>query len=337
MPGDDIHAGEQVVTVRRPLWQRILKWLGLAILGLVLLVLVVLFGINTDPGRRFVADQIGGYTTATGLNIKVGRIDGSLYGRMTLSDLRVSDPNGVFLNSPRVEVDWRPFAYTRNHIDVRELLAGQINLLRRPVLKETPSDPDAPLLPDLDIDVDRLKIGRFAIAASVTGQPHILSIDGAVHIADRRAQLVANAQALRGRGIAGGDRLTLRLDAVPDQDKLDVDVRLQAPTGGVVASMAGLKAPLQVVVDGGGGWKNWAGRARATLGGGELANLGVSSRDGHIEVRGITRPGLYLEGPVERLTAPGLQVAIDTTLNERRADTRMKLHSDALIVDAGGL
>ncbi len=37
--------------------------------------LIVLFGINTDPGRRLVADQIGGYTTASGLNIKVGRIE----------------------------------------------------------------------------------------------------------------------------------------------------------------------------------------------------------------------------------------------------------------------
>jgi hypothetical protein len=51
----------------------------------------------------------------------------------------------------------------------------------------------------------------------------------------------------------------------------------------------------------------------------------------------VTRPGLYLERPVERLTAPALQVAIDTTLNERRADTRMKLRSSALLVDAGGL
>ncbi|SFP36812.1 translocation/assembly module TamB domain-containing protein [Sphingomonas rubra] len=340
MPTDDINAGEHASAVRvagRPLWQRILKWLGLAVLGLVVLVLAVLFGINTDPGRRFVADQIGGYTTASGLNIQVGRIDGSLYGRMTLSNLRVSDPTGVFLDSPRLEVDWRPFAYVRNHVDVRELTAEQVNLRRRPVLKETPSDPNAPLLPDLDIDVDRLRIGRFAMAAPVTGQAHVLSIDGQVHIADRRAQLVANAQALRGAGIAGGDRLVLRLDAVPDRDKLDVDVKLQAPVGGLVASMAGLKAPLAVSVDGGGGWKNWVGRARATLGGGELANLGVTSRNGHIKVRGLTRPGLYLEGPVERLTAPALQVAIDTTLNERRADTRMKLRSDALIVDAGGL
>ena len=330
-------ADTDTVVARRPLWQRIGKWAGLTVLGLLVLLLAVLLGINTDPGRRFVADQIGGYTTASGLNIQVGRIDGSLYGRMTLSNLRVSDPTGVFLDSPRLDVDWRPFAYARNHIDVRALAAEQVNLRRRPALKPTPSDPNAPLLPDLDIDVDRLRIGRFAMAAPVTGQAHVLSIDGQVHIADRRAQLLANAQALRGPAIAGGDRLVLRLDAVPDQDKLDIDVQLRAPVGGMVASMAALKAPLAVSVEGRGGWKNWAGRARATLGGGELANLGVTARSGHIEVRGLTRPGLYLRGPVERLTAPGLQVAIDATLNERRADTRVKLRSTALIVDAGGL
>ena len=325
------------VAAHRPLWQRVLKWIGIAILSLVGLVAIVLFGINTDPGRRFVADQIGGYTTATGLNIRVGRIDGSLYGKMVLSDLRVADPKGVFLTSPRLDVDWRPFAYAQNHIDVRTLSAGLVTLARRPELKQVPSDPNAPLLPDLDIDVNALRIARFVIGAPVTGQTHVLSIDGSAHIADRRAQLTANAQALRGAGVAGGDRLVLRLDAVPAENKLDVNVKLQAPTGGVVATMGGLEAPLSVAVDGRGSWASWQGRAVATLGGGELANLALSARAGHIEVRGPTRPGLYLEGPVERLTAPRLDVAIDTTLNDRRADTRMTLRSDALSVDAGGL
>ena len=326
------------VAVRRPLWQRILKWIAIALLAIVVLLVVVVLGINTDPGRRFVADRIGGYTTASGLNIKVGRIDGSLYGRMVLTDLRVSDPTGVFLDSPRVDVDWRPFAFASNHVDVRDVDAGLITMRRRPVLKATPPPPeDAPLLPDLDIDVNRLRIGRFVLAAPVTGQAHALSIDGQVHIADRRAQLVANAAALRGPGVAGGDRFSIRLDAVPDANKLDVNIKLQAPTGGVVATMGGLTQPLSVSVDGRGSWADWRGRATATLGGGQLADLNIASRSGHIEVRGTTQPGLYLAGPVERLTAPRLDVAIDTTLDQRRADTRMTLRSDALAVEAGGL
>ncbi|MBB4153536.1 translocation and assembly module TamB [Sphingomonas jinjuensis] len=327
----------EVVTVKPPLWQRVLKWIGIAILCVLLLIGVVVIGINTDPGRRFVADRIGGYKTASGLNIKVGRIDGSLYGAMVLSDVRVSDPKGVFLTSPKLTVAWRPFAFARNHVDVRTLSTELVTLARKPELIPQPSDPNAPLLPDLDIDVNTLHIGRLVLQKPVTGQTHMMRIDGQVHIADRRAQLVADAAALRGPGVAGGDRLRLRLDAVPEADKLDLDLKLQAPVGGVVGTMASLKAPLTASVDGRGSWASWQGRARATLGGGELANLGLSAKNGHIEVRGQARPGLYLEGPVERLTAPMLNVAIDATLAERRADTRIKLKSEALAVDAGGI
>ena len=340
MTDDRISAGDAPQDnekVKRPLWQRILKWIGIAILSLLALIAVVLLGINTDPGRRFVADQIGGYTTASGLNIKVGRIDGSLYGKMILRDVRVADPKGVFLTSPKLDLDWRPFAFINNHVDVRSLGADLITLRRRPELKPTPSDPNAPLLPDLDIDVNRLRIGRFIIGKPVTGQTHMLNIAGAVHIADRRAQLQTNVNALAAAGVAGGDRLTLRLDAVPDENKLDLNLKLNAPAGGVIATLGGLKQPLRVSVDGRGSWKAWDGRAIAMLGNGQLANLNLTARDGRIKVRGQTRPGLYLAGPVERLTSPALNVAIDTTLQERRADTRIKLKSDALAVDAGGL
>ncbi|MEH3159397.1 MAG: translocation/assembly module TamB domain-containing protein [Sphingomonas taxi] len=328
---------DTVAATKRPLWQRIVKWILLTILALVVLVGVVVLGINTDPGRRFVANRIGGYTTASGLNIKVGRIDGSLYGQMVLSDVRVADPKGVFLTSPKLAVDWRPFAFASNHVDVRSLSTDLVTLARRPELKQTPSDPNAPLLPDLDIDVNRLHVGRLVLAKPVTGETHIVRIDGAVHIADRRAQLVADAAALRGVGVAGGDRLHLKLDAVPEQNKLDIDLKLAAPVGGVVSTMGSLKAPLTATVDGRGSWQAWQGRAAATLGAGQLADLGITAKNGHIQVRGFATPGLYLEGPVERLTAPRLDLAIDTTLNERKADTRITAKSDALAIDAGGL
>jgi translocation and assembly module TamB len=338
-PAGNANANETTIVIeRRPLWQRILKWSAMALIGLVLLLAAVLFGINTDPGRRFVADQIGGYNTASGLNIKVGRIDGSLYGRMILSNVRVSDPKGVFLSSPRLSVDWRPFAFSRNHVDVRELDTPLVQLDRKPELKATPPSPEnAPLLPDIDIDVNRLRVGRLVVGPAVTGQRHVVTIAGAVHIADRRAQIDADATALIGAGIKGGDRLRLKLDAVPDANRLAATVRLTGPTGGVISTLAGFKAPFALSVDGRGDWKAWQGRAIATLGGGQLANLGLTARSGHLQVRGFTKPGLYLEGPVERLTSPQLDVAIDSTLQDRTADTRLTLRSSALAVDAGGL
>lgn len=324
----------EIVDVRRPAWQRVAKWIAIALAAIAALLLVLLFGLNTSPGKRLVADQLGKFTTATGLNIKVGRIEGSIYGAMVLRDVRVSDPKGVFATSPSIAVDWRPFAFLNNHVDVRSATSPLVRVARLPEFKPSESDPDAPLLPDLDIDIGRLAIDRLVLEPPVAGRRYVATLNGEADIADRRARVIVNGRTL---GNGGGDRLALVLDAVPDDNKLDLRADLAAPAGGLVAGMAGLEAPLAVRVNGRGSWDNWRGRATGTLGGGELANLGITARRGTFALRGVTQPGLILKGPVERLTSPNLQVALDATLDQRRADTRLRLRSDALALTTTGV
>jgi translocation and assembly module TamB len=309
--------------------RRVATWAGGAVLALILLVAVALLALNTGPGRRFVADQISGFETASGLKFQVGRIEGSIYGEMILRDVRVSDTKGVFATAPRIALDWRPFAYLRSHIDIRSATAPLVTLMRLPALKEVPTDPDAPILPDLDIDVGRLKIDRLVLEAPVSGQRRVVTLQGSAKIADRRAQVRANAAV-----VGGGDRLTMVLDAVPDENKLDINLRLNAPAGGVVAGMAGLEAPLLVQIGGRGSWQAWNGRAQATLGGQPLADLALTARNGTFSLRGPTRPGLIVPAAA-RIGAP-LNVDLTATLDKRIADTRLALRSDALSVDARG-
>lgn len=313
----------------RPLWRRIALWLGIAIGALALLVVAVGVGVNTGPGRGFVTRQIANYTTASGLNFSVGSIEGSLFGRMVLRDVEVRDLRGVFARSPEVAVDWRPFNLLWSHVDIRSLASPYVRVDRMPELK--PGDPNAPWLPDIDIDVGRLSVSRIELGPRVTGQRQVGRLDGSAHIADRRAQVLANA------AIGRGDRLALNLDAVPDDNRFDLDLKLNAPKGGLVATLAKLEAPLTLEVAGKGDWKAWNGTAVSTLGGGQLANLRITNRSGTFQVRGPTRPGLYLKGPVERLTAPQLDVQLDAKLNDRTADTRLLLKSQALALMSTGL
>src|SRR4051812_19602412 len=81
---------------------------------------------HTQPGRDFVAKQINRLTLASGLNFRVGRIEGSLFGAMVLRDVQVRDTRGVFATSPEIAVDWRPFAYLRNHVDIRSLTSPEV-------------------------------------------------------------------------------------------------------------------------------------------------------------------------------------------------------------------
>ncbi len=321
--------------VKRPFWLRMVRGLVFACAAVLALLVLVYFGLDTAPGHRFIVSQLERYKTETGLNIRVGRIRGSIYNKMELLDLRVSDTKGVFLTAPSATIDWNPFQFLWNHIDVNSMAAPTVVMQRSPDL--LPGDPNAPILPDLDIDIGSLKVDRLVLKPAVTGQQHVIRLDGIAHIAHRRAQLVANADAVRGPGIAGGDRLRLVLDAQPDTDKLGIRVRFDAPADGVAASMTGIKAPIAIRIGGAGDWKSWKGKGVAALGGQSLADLDLAARDGTFSIKGITHPGLYLKGPVDRLTAPGLAVDIVSTLDKRKATTRMTLKSDALAVAANGL
>jgi len=326
------------VPAARPLWQRIAKWAGIAIAGLLLLIAVLALAINTGPGRNFLARQIGAFETASGMRIGIGHIDGSLYGRMVITDLEVRDPKGVFLSAHRLTLDWRPFAWLlHSKVDVRELASPEIRLLRLPAFKPTPSDPNAPLLPDIDVAVGRVAIDRIVIEPPVTGKRHIVRLTGSADIADGRARLTADARALTGPGVAGGDVLALRLNAVPDANRLLIDVRLDAPAGGLVDSYAGLGKPLAFAIKGQGDWKKWDGRATGRAGDTPLADLTLAARDGRFTVKGDTMPASLLTGPAARLTGPALAIDLAATLAERRADLTLALRSKALAVDAAGL
>ncbi|MDG2533076.1 translocation/assembly module TamB domain-containing protein [Sphingomonas sp. HITSZ_GF] len=329
-------AEPEVVVVRRPLWQRVAKWAGIALAGLALAATALVLGINTQPGRRFVADQIARITLGSGLNFRVGRIDGSLYGAMILRDVQVRDTKGVFAISREIRMDWRPFAYLRNRVDVRSLTSPEVKLLRLPALKSS-GDPNAPLLPDLNIDVGRLDIARIDIAREVDGRARYLGrLAGRAHLADGRAELVLDGGTLSAPGVAGGDKLALRLDATPDRNKLDIDLKLDAPAKGLVAGLAGLDAPLALNVAGKGDWARWQGKALGMLGGAELANLDLVATNGRFQLRGPLHPGLWLKGPVERLAAPQLDLDLDAKWANRVADGVIKLHSDALQAEATG-
>lgn len=322
----------------RPLWIRIAKGAAIALAGLVLLATILLVAINTQPGRNFLARQIGGFETASGMRIGIGRIEGSLYGRMTLANLEVRDPRGVFLRADRLTLDWRPFAYlTHRKVDVRELASPEVRLLRLPALKPVPAEPNAPLLPDIDVALGRLAIDRLVVEPPVTGKRHIVRLAGSADIAAGRARISADARALTGPGVAGGDVLTLKLDAVPEANRLLIDATLDAPKGGLVDSYAALGKPLAFSIRGQGDWTKWDGRVLGRIAGAPVADLALAARGGRFTLKGDAMPATLLTGPAARLAGPKLAIELAATLAERRADLRLTARSQALAVEAAGL
>jgi len=321
---------------RRPLGWRILKWVAIALLVLVALVAALLLGLNTAPGKRFIIDQIEAFEFETGMQIGIGEIDGSIYGDMVLREVTVADPQGVFLSSPAIRMDWNPFAYARNHVDISELSSALVTLHRLPEFNETPPS-DEPLLPDLDIDVDRLRIERFVAEAPVSGERRVATLAGEAHIASGRAQVRLAGQTIAGEGGgASGDRINLVLDAVPEQNRLALDLDLSAPEGGVITALAGLDQALRVQLEGRGSWAEWNGRLAANLAGSPLARLQIAARDGTVAVRGPTRVAQLFEGPTAQLLGPVLDVDVTGTMEERAVALAGNIASDAFRLNANG-
>lgn len=314
--------------------------IAIALGGLLTILVVAVLGIyiwlGTDSGRGFVARQVEGLAFDNGMKIGVEKIEGSIFGAMRIRGLSIRDTKGVFLSSPGIDLDWRPLSYARNRLDIRSLVIAEARLYRAPELKPTPPS-EGPLLPDLDIDVNRLEIGRLQIDPPFTGRRHLVSLSGQVHIADRRAQVRATGRALVGPGVAGGDRLALVLNAVPDDNILDIDLRVNAPAKGLVAGFSGIEQPMTVTLAGKGDWAAWNGRLTGTLGADRLADVALSARNGSFAVKGDTRPGLLLTGPGRNMLEPVTKVDLRGSAADRRVQLTGGVASDNFTFNANGL
>ncbi|MBV8972007.1 MAG: translocation/assembly module TamB domain-containing protein [Sphingomonadaceae bacterium] len=315
--------------------RRALFWLTTVVVGVILAGILAVFGLDTDAGRRFAAAQLAGYRSESGMSYRIGRIDGSLYGRMTLREVEVRDLKGVFAAAPAIDLTWRPLAALRKHIVLDAVVVPTARLLRRPVLG--PTDPNEPLLPDLDVTLGRLRVDRLTVEPAVTGQRHLVRLTATADIASGRARVSADAATVRAPGLAGGDTLALRLDAVPAANRLVIDARLTAPAGGLVDSYARLGKPLTLTVAGRGDWAAWQGRLNAAAAEEALADLAIGARAGTFSVRGRISPNRLVAGPAAALAAGGIDLDATAKLANRRADLALTAASPALRASAAGL
>ncbi len=301
--------------------------------GVLLLVVAAGLGINTDPGRRLLVNILNGITLDSGLKVQIRAIDGSIYGDMTLRDVRVRDAYGLVATSPKIHVDWRPIAWFDKHVDIRDLSTPRIDIYRAPNLKPPAQPaPQGSPLPDLRIDLNRLQADAIVLHAGVAGaDTRTLVLSGTAHLVNKRVLATLNSLSDKG------DELSLRLDAVPDANRLNIAAHLSAPEDGVVAELSGLKRQIRVTLDGDGTWTSWRGGLNATLDDDSLADLAISAENGRFRVTGPTRPDLVLSGESAALLAPNVSVDLDTTLQRRRLDVALALDSQVASVRAKGL
>ena len=314
----------------RPDWpRRLLNELLALFIALLLLLLVGLVLLDTAPGHRFIVDRISRLETASGLKIRIGRIDGSIFGKSQLKAVTVSDGGGVFLTSPNIKLDWAPGAWLYNSLHIDSVTADRVTLVRLPKLK--PTGKRGPILPSFDIHIGELRVSRLEIGPAVSGQPRSGRLWGKADVRSGRALVELHA-ALNN----GGDRIAIRLDSEPDRDRFDLGARVISPANGVVPALVGTPRSINLTIAGDGGWSRWRGRAVLDLSGRPNARLALGADAGRYRLQGKLAPAQFLKGKLQRLTAPVVNVRGDAKLADRILEGQLTLASPSLRAVARG-
>ena len=306
------------------------KWLlGIAV-AFVLLAVGALVVLNTPLGERFLASRIAERTFPNGLNIRIGRIEGNLYGAAVLHDVRLSDPEGVFLTIPRAEVDWNPGAWLSNRLEIDSFSARRAMLSRIPEF--LPSEDEGPILPGFDISIDKLEIDNLTLARGIAGErPQRVDLTGSAQVTDRRLMVDIDGR------LGKRDRLALLLDAEPDGDDFDLSLDLAAAADGPIAGMAGLDTPYVARIRGDGTWSQWTGSLLVRSEDERVAAMRITNRAGRFGLLGKFDPSDFLTGIPARALGDDVALKADIAIDERIFDGRTILVGQGLSVDAQGL
>ncbi len=322
-------SGPPNLRLRRDWRWRLLNELFALFLALLFLLAGLLVLLDSAPGHRFIVDRLAGFETASGLRIHVGRIDGSIFGRSQLRNVTVADPQGVFLTSPNIKLDWAPGAWLYNRLSITSMTAERVTLSRLPKLK--PSTKKGPILPGFDIHIGELRIDRLEIGPAVSGKPRSGSVRGKADVHSGRA--LVELQALIANG---GDRIGFHLDAEPDRDKFELGARVIAPADGLVPSMVGISRSVDLRIAGNGRWSRWRGTASLDLSGRPTARLALGVDNGLYRLEGKWAPAPFLKGRLRRLLVPAVSIKGEGRLKDRVLDGQLTAASPELRAVAKG-
>ena len=310
---------------RRPILTAIAKGLIAILVGILLAVGALGLLLDTDFGHRLIVDRIAAIAPDSGLRIRIGRIDGSIWGETKLRDVRLSDPDGVFAEAPELDLRWQPLAWLWNRLAIDEAKSALVIVHRAPALDET----DGPRLPRFDLHVGRLEIAQLRFEEPVAGTRRIARVTGEAEY--RRGRLLLDLDA-RMRG--GGDRLEMLLDSAPDRDRFDLELALEAPAGGVLARMLASDAPLRIAASGEGSWRQWAGSATLDEGGRRSGELRLAAASGLYRATGWVAASLLPQSAV-RSEGQAL-VGAEARVDEGVLSGRFAMRSAAMRLSATG-
>jgi translocation and assembly module TamB len=137
-----------------------------------------------DSDAGFLARQIEGALSSAGRDVRITGFQGALSSTATMQSLTVADAEGIWLRADNIRMNWNRAALLAGRIEIRELSAETISVLRAPVTEASTPAPEAtpfalPQLP-VAVNIGSLDIGRLTLGAPLLGEEVALTLSGNV-------------------------------------------------------------------------------------------------------------------------------------------------------------
>ncbi|SEQ08875.1 autotransporter secretion inner membrane protein TamB [Faunimonas pinastri] len=249
------------------------------VLGLAGSVSGVALAQSGSAGKSQIARLLERVLSSPDRKVEINGLEGAFSSTVKIANITVSDRQGPWLKLDGASMTWSRAALLRKRLDIQNLTANEIDVLRKPAPSETTTSSGGGFSLPIAVNLDQLSVPKIAIGEPVFGTAANLSLEGSAHVTSSAVQAKIDGKRLD----APGGTLSLDVNLDPNKNSLLANVRFDEPAGGLVSKALKLPGEPAVVftLQGQGPLDNWQGNV-------DLQENAKSILGGSI---GIARPG----------------------------------------------
>lgn len=323
--------------------------------ALTALLLAVLLALgNTEGGRRFIESSTARLSGGT---VRLQGLAGRFPDQLRLAQLRLGDPQGVWLEVDDLQLRWSPLRLWSRQGQIELLQAARVSVARAPAYASRKQPRKSQGLWLRGLEIDRLEVARLELGAPLVGNPVAARVQGSARLSSlQQASLQLTAQRLDT--VPATYRATAQIDParvdatltlqegpggplahllrLPGLGALSVELRLNGPREAVDARLEAHAEALQAAVNGTLNLRDRAAQLAVTL-----AAPAMTLRPGlswqRLSLQGqwsgaLTAPSTTAHVDLAGLTIGPLQIeAMQADLHNQLQDRRQELVMDARV------